>query len=315
MSRDAFASSWARNYVSSHAHARGSFAAGVKTVHSCLPFKGFGNKLLPGGAITTDPTQKWLYTRKTVTEEWTHSFTYGGQSYTIPQQQQARIAFLVANGWTLVGDGTAANGGYMEAPSGSVGTTHYSLLDLSDAIYSTFPTAPSNVSHASAGTQSTKYNSYFEVSGTTLSVPAHITGTTPTSIGAESSVMSPFDMTGADSHTSTLLTYLVESGMPNGSYTHDKTTDLTGVTIDQVTTNGICASGMSAGDTNISGSYPPAGFAAYELFLYGTEVWHYRIATTYSEPVTMVELERRACVLLDATHLTKPNEGYLTFDG
>jgi len=318
MSRNAFAGSWAKNFVSSHAHARGSFAAGVKTVHSCLPFKGFGNKLLPGGAITTDPNQKWLYTRKTVTEEWSHSFTYGGQSNTIPQQQQARIAFLLANGWTLVGDGTAANGGWMEAPFGSVGTTHYSLLDLSDAIYSTFPTAPANVAHASAGTQSTKYNSFFEVSGTTLSVPAHVTGTTPTSIGAESSVMSPFDMSGADSHISTPLTYLIETGIPgipDGSYTHDKTTDLTGVTIDQVTTNGICASGMSAGDTNVSGSYPPPGFALYELFLYGTEVWHYRIATTYSEPVTLVELERRARVLLDATNLTKQSEAYFPFDG
>ncbi|HXI73444.1 MAG TPA: hypothetical protein VNN22_24135 [Verrucomicrobiae bacterium] len=320
MSRNAFASSWSRAFVRSHAKARGVFAAGVKTVHSCLPYTGYGNVLVKGGGITTDPKIPWLFTKKTVTTSWSHTFTYGGHSNTIPQQQTARLGILLGFGWTLNGSGSCADGGsvsFDSPPPGYTGDTAYCMNDLSDPVYSTFPAAPANVTAGSAGTVTSKYNSFFNVTGATLSVPEVQTGTPPSSIGSSAGVIIPFDAQAGvdDLHTSNTQPYIPEYGLPNTVYTYDKTTDISSIEIHQSLVNGLCAFGASAGDNIMS--YIPGSphLAPYQLFLYGTEIYSYRTETIYSDPVSIAGLETKARAMLDATTLTNSGERYWTFDG
>jgi hypothetical protein len=73
MSNTAFATSAAKAFITSPAFARGRFAAGLKTAHALVPYLGFGNVVNADGSCSTNPALGFLYTKKTVTVEWSYS--------------------------------------------------------------------------------------------------------------------------------------------------------------------------------------------------------------------------------------------------
>lgn len=315
MSRNAFASSFSRSFIRSLMKARGRYGAGIKTAHSCLPYIGYGNVLLKGGGIDYDPAIPWIYTRKTIVESWTHTFTVGGHSYTIPEQQASRVAFLLANGFTQFGSGRCADSGYFQ--NFTTGQT-LCLNDFSDPSYSVFPTPPAAVSTGSSGNKTKNYHSYFNVSGTTLSVPENVSGTTAANVGFETGVFNaPFTIfdpqTGVDElHTSTTSQYSSEYGLPDRTVSYDKSTDAHGVHIRQLYKNFVCAYGAATVyDHIIFGG----GFSAYQNMVYGTEMVVYDSSTIYSDPISINDLEARAGIMLGAVHFKKTSERYDTFDG
>ena len=305
MSKTGFAASSANAFIRSRAHARGRYAAGVKTIHTCLPHTGFGNVVHADGSCSTDPSIKWLYTKKTVTVSYSYQYD-DFQYYSLASQQSFKIAYDLGLGYVekdYPPDDPNYPGRWM-VPSITATPFTPGAYFIGDASVSNYPDAIP-VERSNVTETKEQYYPYFDQIGINLSV--HHTSSGALDTGGL--------ITNIDSNGVISMGFLTYNNTPPAYSNLPARVGFEHPT--NYVTEGTCFQSCTGQSQTFLIGTPTISLGSLlsgNPMILATTSATITITTVYSLPISIGDLEGKAATLLGATNLLKTNERYSLFD-